>query len=99
MTAEYKVSAKLNRPRRFAEARWLDDAVPHRKKSKRKKHALVLEYTGERRDDWYSRALTKTKTIRYETLSAAEDALESWKRGRGIYGFICKPNEWKASII
>ena len=78
----------------------LDDATPHRKRATKKRYALKFEYTGDRsKMNRLQLMLTKGMTRRYETLDAMMDALESWQRGRGHLGSMCKPPLWKASII
>ena len=81
-------------------ATWLGDDVPkHKKRSDRKLWTLEFEYHGDKSKlDRIQRMLVSNQRIKFATERAAKDLMESWKRGRGYTGTMCRPPMWSATI-
>jgi hypothetical protein len=81
----------------------MDEEPKHKKKATKKKFKIVFSRIdppvfNDSNKFSIEKLLSKPFSRKYSTLKAAEQALESWERGRGTLSFVVNPEKWTARI-
>lgn len=80
---------------------FLGEVPKYRKSGKRKRWKVIWRWCGASTDHMneFQRKMTVMDWVqRYDTEKAANQAVDDWRRGRGIWGNLRRPPQWMTIV-